>query len=500
MKKIFMYTIAACASLVLASCNGDYDDWTDPQSYAEGNAITIPGYQISNPVTTAIDLAAQPSDSVRLFTISQPSTPQGVKAEKNTITITPTGEGVLEGALAKTIICDDLGRAAVADLQAAVEQAYGKRPVARQFAAQVYSRANLNGNDALIDAGAFTLLLIPATPHIAPNYYVVGGMLDWAESAKSKAQKFQHSGKDVYEDPIFTITIPTSGDIWFAIGDDEGCDAITNDGVWNKLFGTTGKNEDLSGHLEYRYVLGGDYTLHAVTPDAKYLKIVLNMMERTYEITPLASLDQKLYVVGNPQGWSDSNRSCLFYPLGGGKYCYTTKWTNQWDLKIWDSENFGNWDAAWGSVVDGSTDASGKLINSGAQAFGASTSGGWYTLTIDMNAESYEWTAIDTPTKEYNYISLIGGFNGWGADVDLQQLEKAPHNWYVHYYLDEDTELKFRANHEWNGDWGSDGSKTIDSETFYMPGGSSNIKVAAGSYDFYFNDITGNWAIVASEK
>ena len=73
-----MYTIAACASLVLASCNGDYDDWTDPQSYAEGNAITIPGYQISNPVTTAIDLAAQPSDSVRLFTISQPSTPQVV--------------------------------------------------------------------------------------------------------------------------------------------------------------------------------------------------------------------------------------------------------------------------------------------------------------------------------------------------------------------------------------------------------------------------------------
>lgn len=495
-----MYSIAACASLVFAGCNGDYDDWAAPQSYAEGDAITIPGYKLTNPTTTAINLGAQTADSVKLFTINSEAAPQGIIIEKNTITITPNGDGQTEGAIAKTINCDEQGRAAVADLQAAVEQAYGKRPVARPFAAQVYSRANKQGTDLRIDAGTFTLLLIPATPVISQNYYVVGGMLDWAESAASKVQKFNHSlRKDVYEDPIFTITIPTSGDIWLAIGDDEGCDAITNDGVWNKLFGTTGKSEDLTGHLEYRYVLGGDYTLHPVTPGAKYLKIVLNMMERTYKITPLVSLDQKLYVVGNPQGWSDSDKSCMFYPLGAGKYCYTTKWTNQWDLKIWDSENFGNWDAAWGSTVDGSTDARGKLINSGAQAFGASTSGGWYTLTIDMDAESYEWTSINTPAKEYNHISLIGGFNGWDGDVDLTQLEKAPHNWYVRYTINEDTELKFRANHEWNGDWGSDGSKTIDSETFFMPGGSSNIKVAAGTYDFYFNDILGLWTIVSVE-
>lgn len=31
MKKSFIYGLAAMASLVFASCNGDYDDWATPQ-------------------------------------------------------------------------------------------------------------------------------------------------------------------------------------------------------------------------------------------------------------------------------------------------------------------------------------------------------------------------------------------------------------------------------------------------------------------------------------
>ena len=31
MKKTFLYSLAVLASLTLASCNGDYDDWAQPQ-------------------------------------------------------------------------------------------------------------------------------------------------------------------------------------------------------------------------------------------------------------------------------------------------------------------------------------------------------------------------------------------------------------------------------------------------------------------------------------
>ena len=203
------------------------------------------------------------------------------------------------------------------------------------------------------------------------------------------------------------------------------------------------------------------------------------------------------YVVGTPQGWSDSDKSCMFYALGDNKYEYTTTWTSNWDLKVWDSKTFGNWDLCWGSSVDGTRDASGSLINSNAQAF-ASPAAGYYTLTIDMNTQTYEWTAA-TPSTEYTSVSLIGDFNSWGSDIDLKQVEKAPHNWYGRATIPSGGGLKFRANHDWAVSWGTTDKETAIGDVYYLPAGNDNINVPAGTYDFYLNDITGHWNIVPVE-
>ena len=44
MKKTLLYSLAALVGLSFASCNGDYDDWTNPQGFGQENAITIPGF------------------------------------------------------------------------------------------------------------------------------------------------------------------------------------------------------------------------------------------------------------------------------------------------------------------------------------------------------------------------------------------------------------------------------------------------------------------------
>ena len=111
-----------------------------------------------------------------------------------------------------------------------------------------------------------------------------------------------------------------------------------------------------------------------------------------------------------------------------------------------------------------------------------------------MGTKTYEWIPVNEPAT-YESVSLIGGFNDWGADVDMNELEKAPHNWYVRYTLDADTELKFRANHGWDTNWGSDKSASINEEKYYVTPGGENIIVPAGTYDFFLNDITGNWSI-----
>lgn len=109
---------------------------------------------------------------------------------------------------------------------------------------------------------------------------------------------------------------------------------------------------------------------------------------------------------------------------------------------------------------------------------------------------TYTWTKLDNqePTA-YETIGLIGGFNSWGGDEAMTQV--TPHNWYVHVTFAEATELKFRANGNWDDhDWGDGGDVASQ---YYGKGtnGGGNIKVPAGTYNVFLNDITGDYAFVA---
>ena len=117
---------------------------------------------------------------------------------------------------------------------------------------------------------------------------------------------------------------------------------------------------------------------------------------------------------------------------------------------------------------------------------------------------TYTWTKLDNQEPaEYEFIELLGGFNGWpGNDTKgfvMTQVKKAPHNWYSgEFVLDADTELKFRANANWSVNWGADVDVTTDKSGQATQNG-SNIKVPAGTYNVYFNDITGQFVFVTVE-
>jgi len=332
------------------------------------------------------------------------------------------------------------------------------------------------------------------TVNIAENYYVVGGTLDWAASAASKVQKFSHSDKDVFEDPIFSIIIPANagGETWFAIGDDEACDAIANDGDWSKLYGTTAGNgqNGATGTLARRAQLSDDGSLKWASA-ATQIKITLNMLDGTFTISDVAP---QYFMVGALPGWNaEGAAKALLYPVSASVMTYTSKFTGAWDLKVWNKNDIGNWDNCYGCVVDGCNDATGALVSSGAQAISA-PSAEFYTFTFDIGTMTYSWTKLDNqaPT-EYEAIGIIGDFNSWGGDIDMQQV--TPHNWYATAAVT-DGGLKFRANHDWGTNWGAD--LTVDDGTFYANGqpNGSNIQVPAGTYAFYLNDITGQIAIL----
>jgi hypothetical protein len=226
------------------------------------------------------------------------------------------------------------------------------------------------------------------------------------------------------------------------------------------------------------------------------------MMEYTYTIEPIIVASQ-YYLVGAAQGWNSdraSGMTCMFTPESKSVVSYTTKWTGDHNLKIWSADEFGDWSKCYGALTDGDDSATGTLTNSGSGAIVCPEGDAFYTLTINLSAGSYTWTKLENqaPT-EYEFISLIGEFNGWGGDFDLTQV--APHNWYGEFTQENDGQLKFRANHGWDINWGfgsNDGEWNVTEATNKTgANGAGNIFVPAGTYAVYLNDITNSLMFIA---
>ena len=341
-----------------------------------------------------------------------------------------------------------------------------------------------------------------AVPLIENAYYYVGAANGWG----GQTYKMVNGGGDVYEDPVFSVVVPAQGgDHWFKIMPES---AFSLGSIWDSPT-VVGVYNNGTSDLEGLFIVdknGNDqpgsganaWCLKEGDNPADFYKITINMMNQTYTIKPIIVAAQ-YYVVGSVQGWSDKNKTCLFTPEEQKNVLsYTTKWTGAWDLKIWDADGFGNWDVAWGCAVDGDNSPSGALQNSGAQAISA-PSAEFYTFTIDMNTQTYTWTKLENQApKEYESISLIGEFNGWGGDFDLTQV--TPHNWYGVFTQESDGQLKYRANHDWSVNWGYGSDKdwnVADSFNKIGTNGGGNIWVPKGTYAVYLNDITNSMLIIA---
>lgn len=493
MKKLSLYISIALAGLFMGSCSEDFKDWADPQTNPQEDAITIPGFTAT--AAQAIDFASVTTDSVNTFSLSSAALPEGFTLANARLELTPQG---VENATKTTVNTDLNGKGAVADLAPVVESAYGKRPTARTFDAQVYVNAVKDGQAVLIDAGKINLVMTPKAPFIDTNYYLVGQMTDWSLDTKFK---FTHSDADVYEDPVFTIMFTTTDDNqYWKIIPQGNVDAGNIWAVENNPKGVVGVEKDgddaMSGTLLTTTSKGEKANAGKIAKAGIY-QMTINMMDYTYSIKQIAP---EYYLVGALQSWSDQNMSCLMTAETAMVQNFTTKWTGDANMKIWLGSDFGKWDNAFGSASgDGVNTAEGKL-KAGGGAIVCPEKGAYYTFTADFSTMTYKWTKLanQNPT-EFKHVSLIGVGGKWneGDDIDLEQV--APHNWYLAKQEIPAGGLKIRADHKWrdDGNWGFAESQNYENKgTLITSGGSSNISVPAGTYNIYFNDITGAYAFV----
>ena len=444
MKKKILYSLAVLASVTLASCNGDYDDWAQPQHNPEEEAITIPGFT-ATPVVQSIDCSNVTTDSVSIFTLSEAALPEGFTLDNARLEIIPQGE---DNAIKKNVNASIEGKSAVADLSEVIVSYYGKRPIAHSFVAHVYLNAVKNGDAVLIDAGKFNLEMTPKSPFIDSGYYLVGDMFTtedvdgWSIKA---AKAFMHSDKDVYDDPEFTITFETKkADQYWKIIPKKNIDAgdLWADGVVGpKENGSISKEGDLTnvGPGAGRIKEPGKYML------------TLNMMDYSYTIKPVP----ELYMKGDANG-----RDGYDYLAGDDGVHFTGfMYLNQNGFKFTTAPDWSG--TGYGANFDTAPDAANIVITEPA---------GYYQVDVDLFAKTYTLTPITS-------IGIIGSAapNGWDSDVDLTYNIKE-RCWEVKDIKLKAGEIKFRANDGWDISWGG----KLDKLTTKNGG---NITVEAGTYD-----------------
>lgn len=479
MKKLAYLSVLA--GLFLTGCiAGDYGiEPADPQVNEQDEIVNLAGTAAVTEVA-AIDLAAVEGETVSVGTLAV-SGLDSVKDIKYYVTFDEKYQFSTTSGL----------ELAVEDLQAMVEDAYGKRPAARTFEALVKVNAVINGTAMIFESEEFEVVLTPEAPFIDSAYYLIGGMNDWnADNAKNF--KFSHSGKDVYEDPVFTITFTASDECWWKIIPQSNYDAgdIWIKGTKGVLGVATNGDDALEGKLTTAIdPATNDVGSGVIKAGAGMYVMTINMMDYTYSIKALAP---EFYLVGDNFAWDVNLKKYLMYPESTTVMSYTTKFDG--NLKFINGNDVGtsNWDACYGTATDGDTSVSGKLL----QKAGAihSPEAGWYTFKADIKNMTYSWEKTDAPAVTYKSMAVVGQFQGWNPANEATQMEEVtPHNWRITDLAITTDAFKIAADGAWTDSWGN---ISMTDTNFGVLAGGDNCAVVPGTYDVFFNDITKQCVIV----
>lgn len=453
MKKL-SYLALALTALFMGACSDDFTDWAQPQTNAQEDAITIPGFTAS---AVEAQTLSDEVDSVKVFNLTTATLPDGFTLGNARVELTPQG---VDGATATTVNTSLKGLSSKSDIQSLIESVYGKNPVARTFDAQVYVNAVKDGEAVLINAGKIVYTVTTVTPDIAQAYYLIGGPNDWESSAINRTLKFSHSETNVYDDPVFTITFPVADptqDTWFAIGDDKACDGIAN-GDWSQVFGTKSGdgNSGTEGQLDRRANLS-DNGSFKVPAGSKYIRVELDMMSYTYKVTAI-NYAEYIYEVGNNTSWGD-HPYAMWGPNFDGKYYGAFYLDGEFKFK---PNAGGDWNGDW------EYDSDGVLNESGSGNIPAPATG-FYFVTVDLGNMSYT-------LKPFSEMHVVGDAVGdWNAGKTMTW-NSTDHTWVLNSVTLTAGSLKFKdEDSSWAG-------VNLGGSLDQLKQNGDNITVSAGTY------------------
>lgn len=271
----------------------------------------------------------------------------------------------------------------------------------------------------------------PNEMEIETAYYLVGTIDNWEVAG---AIKFNHSSKDQYEDPVFTVTFDVTEDQakegwwWKVIPQSTYATGNWSDADYSQFGVATNGDTAASGTLKAKKD-GQDPGAGMFTESGKWI-LTINMLEMTYEFSPAPSY---LYTPGNSNSWNQLNSQWLTSTDGEvfTGYAYLDG-----EFKFSSQPN-------WDGVNYGATDAEGELSTDGGAGNLNAEKAGLYWCEVNITALTYKLTYIET-------IGVIGDSTpgGWDNSTPLTPSENFL-TWTGEIKFGSG-EFKFRANNGWD--------------------------------------------------
>lgn len=440
----------------MVSCTEDYTDWGNPQSNPKEEAVSF-GKGSVTPVDV-INLADVKTEKVKVASIVAPTSSNAA--------YTPTYKINIGG---RAFDIDAEGNMAKADLVNYIVDKFGKRPTERDIDATLDAWVS-NGVTAVKMATSekFQIKAIPEAPVIDKGYYLVGDMFTTDDvngwNTTSDKQKFKHSDKDVYEDPIFTITFETTkADQYWKIIPKANVDAGNTDASAAGVVGPKVDGEDrMTGSLT-----NGDAKAGKIAKAGKY-KLTLNMMDYTYTFEEV-KYDPFIYFIGATDGWKSSDQKLALVDEAKGVYTgyvYVAD-PNGAGLQFKFQRVAGSWDneinaGTFNTFSDAATPNENGNI-------GVNAGEGVYYFDVNLSEGTITATKVET-------MGMIGGFNNWDGDAVM--------TWNAEEYCFEATNVgvtadgwKFRVNGGWDINLGGSLNN--------LTAGGDNITVAGNTVKLY---------------
>ena len=444
----------------MVSCTEDYTDWGNPQSNPQEEAVSFGDGSVT-PVDV-INLANVKTEKVKVASIVAPTSSDAA--------YTPNYKINFDG---QSFDIDADGNMATAELTSYIVDKWGKRPTERDIDATLDAWVS-NGSTAvkMATSATFQVKAIPEAPVIEDGYYLVGDMFNveavgdaaavdgW--NTVSAKQAFKHSDKDVYDDPVFTITFETTkADQYWKIIPKKN---IESGNIW--AAGVVGPKVDgddsMTGTLT-----NGDAKAGKIAKAGKY-KLTINMMDYSYTLEEV-NYDPFIYFIGSTDGWKSNDQKLALVDDAKGVYTGYVYLADPnaagFEFKFQRAQ--GNWDTAIGAGTFVSFGGAAIGVDNGN--IGVNAGEGVYYMDVNLSEGTITATKVET-------MGMIGGFNNWDGDAKM--------TWNAEEYCFEATNAgvtadgwKFRVN----SDWGINLGGSLNNLT----AGGDNIAVAGNTIKLY---------------